>query len=215
MTAEARRIAGLPLASLAADQAAEHLPLEVVASGEKTGVRAAVAQGHAKALRGAHGHIRAKVPRRRSSVKARGSAATMQGAPAAWAAVAKKASSSWTEPVVSGYCTSTPKHSGAGPEGCGGPRFGDRDPRRLGAGSLDDVDRSAGGEADGNEELPVLASVGPGLQAVAHHHRLGGGGAHFVQHRGVGDFRAPYSSQTRVLEVQQRFQPALREISAW
>ena len=57
----ARRKAGLPLGILRnPDQTAGHVALEFVARGKKRGVRAAVAQRHAKALRAADGDVRAE-----------------------------------------------------------------------------------------------------------------------------------------------------------
>ena len=52
-------------------------------------------------------------PGGRSRARPRRSAAAMQKAPAAWAR-SKNGAKSWIEPVVSGYCTRTPKQPGPG-----------------------------------------------------------------------------------------------------
>ena len=81
----------------------------------------------------------------------------------------------------------------------------DVDAERGGA-SLDDVDRLRMARG-GDEERAVRGGVAL-LQAVAHHHRLGRGGA-LVEHRGVGDLEAGEIGDER-LEIEQRFEPALR-----
>ena len=80
----------------------------------------------------------------------------------------------------------------------------DRDAEGLGTG-LHDVNR-LGMTGGGDKEDPVLA-CGALLQAVAHHHGLGGGRA-LVQHGAISDLEAGQVAD-HGLEVQDRFEPAL------
>ena len=187
-----------------ADDPAGDLALELVARRHVAGVRAAVAERHAEALAGADGDVGADLARRLEQRQRQQVGGDDDGA---------------LRRVGLGDERRVVHHLAAGrgvlDEGAERrarevPRLvvpdDDLDLQRQGA-RLDDGDRlrvaALGDEEDGGAVL-----VGPG--AAAEGHRLGGGGP-FVEHRGVGDRQAGEVGDHR-LEVEQRLEPALRDL---
>ena len=183
-----------------------HLALVLVARGEEGGVRPAEAQRHAEALGGA----RPRCPRRtrpaaRSSVSASRSAATTTSAPAACARSASAgvvAHAPVGRRVLHQHAEQRarpPKStSSAGPT-----RTLDAERLRARAHHGDGL-RVA---VLGHEERLARA---PRASGAAHVHRLGRGGG-LVEQRRVGQRQAGEVGHHR-LEVEQRLQPALRDL---
>ena len=161
-----------------ADDAAGHLAFEFVARGEKRRVRPAVAQRHAKPLRAADGDVRAKFARRleqRQRQQIRGHGQQRAGGVGFFGKAGVIVNRAERVGILHQRAENL---------------FGeleifviaddDFDAQRLGARPDDfDVLRMA---VFGDEER----RSGPSLSAMAHRHRLGGGGG-FVEQRGVGD----------------------------
>jgi hypothetical protein len=182
-----------------ADEAAGHLAFAGVARGEEAGVRAAEAERHAEALRGAHGDVGAEFARRaqqREREQIGGDDAARAGGVDAGEEIGEVADVAPGVGIL---------HEHA--DEAGGRLVGamvahhDLEPERLGAG-LDDVDRLR--VAGGGDEERVSRAL---MHAGAEHHGLGGGGA-LVEHRGVGDLEAGEIADHR-LEIEQRFEAAL------
>ena len=184
-----------------ADDPTRHLPLELLGAGKKRGVRTSVAHRDPKALRGAQGYIRA--------------------------------------PLAGGFdqrqCEEV---CGNGEVGTGIVELPGKRPVILDlAVRVRVLDERADGIAIGLEQAPITNLNGntqwlgpllhdgdglrmaavihkkrvpfPAVRACEHRHGLGGGGA-LIQQRGVGQ-RQPGQVRHHRLEVEQRFEAALRD----
>ena len=197
------RVAGVVLGN--ADETAGHLAFESVFGGEEAGVRSAEAEGDAEALGGADGDIGAE-----------------------FAGGAEEGE----REEIGGDDGERTRGVGGGEEflevvnGARGIRILDEHAEAVGGGRegavvadehvdaegfgarADDVDglRVAGG---GDEER-VIGLGGALLEAVAHHHGFGGGGA-FVEHGAIGDFKSGEIGDER-LEIQNGLEAALRNL---
>ena len=184
-----------------ADEPAGHLAFVFIARGEEGGVRSAEAERNAEALRAADGDIGAEFARRLEE-RERENIGGDDGERAGGVRVFDERLVVDDAPSVVGYCRSTPKIFVGKLKG-----FviadDDFDAERLRA-RLHDLDglRMA---ASRNEE-----SVAPARDRVTERHRFGGGGG-FVEQRGVGDIERGEVGDHR-LEIEQRFEPALRDL---
>ena len=186
-----------------ADEAAGHLAFEGVFGGEETGMRAAETHGHAEALRGADGDIGAEF----SGGAEQGEREQIGGDDGERAGGVGGGEEFLEVVDAAGRVGILHEHA----EGGGGGRGegfvvadDDLDAEGNGAG-FDDVDRLRVA-LFGDEKRAVSGGVAF-LEAVAHHHGLGGGGA-FVEHGGVGDFEPGEVGDER-LEIEERFEAAL------
>ena len=202
---------GRPRASTdSADDPPRRLAHVRLARREERGVRPAVAERHAEALRVADDRVGAHLAGRRQQRQRQQVGGDRDEHAGGVRALDDRRAGRATSPRSSGYCSSSPKRrrvassvqvagspiSSRMPSGSARPRSTSM---RL---------REAAVRHEEHALLPRRRLLR--LQPVEHRHRLGGGGA-LVEQRGGRDVHAGQVLDHR-LEVQQRLEPALRDL---
>jgi hypothetical protein len=189
-----------------ADQPAGQTALELVAAGHERRVRAAIGHRHTEALAVADDDVGAPFARRRQQRKGQQIGADDEGRvfgvhdAGVGVQVMNRAASRWVadqhSEVVVGGQQRVPLGAGVGQL--------DDDAQRLGA-RLHDLDRLRVAIARDHDHVAL------GLDAALGQRHRFGGGCRFIEHRRVGDRHGGQVADHR-LKIDQRFQPALRDL---
>ncbi len=193
-----------------ADDAAGRLAHVLLERGEERGVRTAVAQRHAEALRVAEDDVGAHLSRRREQRQAEQIGADGDqhaGRLRARDEVAQIVDAARVRPAI---CTSAPKTRSPNSAVVEQSPTTQLDAERLGA-RAQDVERL---RKAASRRRGTAACRRPSIRfactRVQHRHRLGRGGG-FVEQRRVGDLHPGQIAHHR-LEIEERFEPALRDL---